>query len=182
MSEHQAWWRWFFYTPWRLAAAVVLLLALAGTAAALAAHQSNPRPYHGGATGAGPSATFPAAPPTQIPLPGASNAQPAGTTAAQAAVAFVKAWAGHQPSQAAWLQAMAPYSSSYLLSQMSSTTPDAVTATKVTGAAVSADTSGGNLTVMVVPTDNGTMSVKLQKLPTGWVADDIEPGAQPGQP
>ncbi len=179
MSERQFGWRWFFYTPWRLAASVVIVVLLAGTAAALASGGSTPR-YRPDGTGAGPSATFPASPDTQIPTPGASNTQPAGTSATAAATAFVKAWAGHQATQNEWLQAMAPYCSAYLLQEMSSTTPDAVDSTKVTGPAVSVDTSGGDLTVVVVPTDDGVQSVKMQLLPTGWVADDIEAGDQAG--
>jgi hypothetical protein len=86
------------------------------------------------------------------------------------AVNWVKAWATHPAgiTNAQWLAQLKPYTTDEFLPQMATVDPANVPATKVTGSAVSVDSTTSSV-VTDVPTDGGTIQVTVITTPNeGW--------------
>jgi hypothetical protein len=90
--------------------------------------------------------------------------------ALEVAVSWVKAWATHPAgiTNAQWLVQLKPYTTDEFLPQMATVDPANVPATKVTGSAVSVDSTTSSV-VADVPTDGGTIQVTVITTPSqGW--------------
>ena len=83
---------------------------------------------------------------------------------------WVAAWAKHPAgiTNQQWLEQLKPYTTDEFLPQMGTVDPANVPATKVTGAAVSVDSTTSSV-VADVPTDGGTIQVTVITTPSqGW--------------
>lgn len=103
------------------------------------------------------------------PLSTATPAPPASQALA-VAVSFTKAWANHPAgiTSQQWLAGLKPYTTDEYLPQLASVDPANIPATKVTGAAVSIESTTSSV-VADVPTDGGTLKVTVIMTPQqGW--------------
>ncbi|MEV6609242.1 hypothetical protein [Kutzneria sp. NPDC051319] len=95
---------------------------------------------------------------------------PPSPQALDVALKWVKAWVNHPAGITAqqWLDQLKPYTTDEFLPQMGSVDPANVPATKVTGAAVSVDSTTSSV-VADVSTDGGTIQVTVITTPSqGW--------------
>lgn len=98
------------------------------------------------------------------------TAAPPALQALDVAVKWVTAWAKHPAgiTNQQWMDQLKPYTTDEFLPQMSSVDPANVPATKVTGAAVSVDSTTSSV-IADVPTDGGTIQVTVITTPAeGW--------------
>jgi hypothetical protein len=95
---------------------------------------------------------------------------PPAPQALDVAQKWVTAWAKHPAgiTNQQWLEQLKPYTTDEFLPQMGTVDPANVPATKVTGAAVSVDSTTSSV-VADVPTDGGTIQVTVITTPSqGW--------------
>ena len=95
---------------------------------------------------------------------------PPSPQALDVATKWVTAWVKHPAgiTNQQWLDQLRPYTTDEFLPQMSSVDPANVPATKVTGAAVSVDSTTSSV-IADVPTDGGTIQVTVITTPSqGW--------------
>jgi hypothetical protein len=95
---------------------------------------------------------------------------PPAPQALDVAQKWVSAWAKHPAgiTNQQWLEQLKPYTTDEFLPQMGTVDPANVPATKVTGAAVSVDSTTSSV-VADVPTDGGTIQVTVITTPNqGW--------------
>jgi hypothetical protein len=112
--------------------------------------------------------------------PPPSFSPPIPPAAAQAATAFVTAWAAHT-TDPAWLDTLRPLVTADLAAGLASTDPSSVPAHRVTGVAVgTGDTGGGQAVVL---TDAGPVDLVMVSSPSGgrYLISDVEPGRVPGR-
>lgn len=98
------------------------------------------------------------------------TAAPPAPQALDVATKWVTAWAKHPAgiTNQQWLDQLKPYTTDEFLPQMASVDPANVPATKVTGAAVSVDSTTSSV-IADVPTDGGTIQVTVITTPNqGW--------------
>jgi hypothetical protein len=188
-------WRWPLYSPRRFFSCLAVLLALVAVSNMIFGGSSLP-PADRDATasaatvspsGTGtptdslplptgsslPSGTETAPSPTASPRPATSGgAQQAATTA----LAFTRAWADHAKPPAQWLAGVSRYADPEFATQLKSTDPRNVPASKVTGAPHPVAVYYASATVEV-PTDAGTEAVELVSDGRTWLVVDIHPKA-----
>jgi len=122
-------------------------------------------PGDGSATGSSGTEETRLTAPLSTPTPAPPDPQ-----ALEVAVSFTRAWANHPSGVTGeqWLNGLKPYTTDEYLPQLSSVNVDNIPATKVTGAAVSVDSTTSSV-VADVPTDGGTLRVTVEKTPNqGW--------------
>jgi hypothetical protein len=98
------------------------------------------------------------------------TAAPPAPQALEVAVNWTKAWATHPAgiTSQQWLAQLKPYTTDEFLPQMATVDPSNVPATKVTGPAVSVDSTTSSV-VADVPTDGGIIQVTVITTPQqGW--------------
>ncbi|MFI9386233.1 hypothetical protein [Kutzneria sp. NPDC052558] len=177
-------WSWPLRSPRHLVMFVVIVVAI-GIVVALAIPPSSPSnsaqtPGDTASSGAagptgssgqstpGDTTTSPATRLTS-PLLSPTPAPPA-PQALDVALKWVTAWAKHPAgiTNQQWLDQLKPYTTDEFLPQMASVDPANVPATKVTGAAVSVDSTTSSV-LADVPTDGGTIQVTVITTPNqGW--------------
>jgi hypothetical protein len=178
-------WSWPLRSPRHLITFVIIIVAI-GIVVALAippappSRSSSQTPGDtttsdaGGSTGSSgqssPSDTT-TTPATRLTSPLLSpTAAPPAPQALDVALKWVTAWAKHPAgiTSQQWLAQLKPYTTDEFLPQMASVDPANVPATKVTGAAVSVDSTTSSV-LADVPTDGGTIQVTVITTPNqGW--------------
>jgi hypothetical protein len=176
-------WGWPLRSPRHLVTFVIIIVAL-GIVVAMLLPKSAPTRSAGAATDTtsdtttATSGSAQGAPddtatsgPTRLtsPLLSPTPAPPA-PAALDVATRWVTAWARHPAgiTNQQWLEQLKPYTTDEFLPQMSSVDPANVPATKVTGAAVSVDSTTSSV-LADVPTDGGTIQVTVITTPNqGW--------------
>jgi hypothetical protein len=177
-------WGWPLRSPRHLITFVIILIALGIVVAMLiprAASTNGAQPAGdttsdtAGATSSSSQGQSPtdtttsAATRLTSPLLSPTPAPPA-PAALDVATKWVTAWAKHPAgiTSQQWLEQLKPYTTDEFLPQMASVDPANVPATKVTGAAVSVDSTTSSV-VADVPTDGGTIQVTVITTPNqGW--------------
>ena len=176
-------WGWPLRSPRHLITFVIIVVALgivvallipkapsSGSAQPAGDTTSDTATATGSSGGQSPTDTT-TSPQTRLtsPLLSPTPAPPAPQALA-VATNWVKAWATHPAgiTNAQWLAQLKPYTTDEFLPQMSSVDPANVPATKVTGAAVSVDSTTSSV-IADVPTDGGTIQVTVITTPSeGW--------------
>jgi hypothetical protein len=191
-------WRWPLYSPRRFFSCLAVLLALVAVSNMIFGGGSSLPPADRDATASAatvtPSETGTATPTDPLPLPSESGlpsvaetppsptASPRPATsngarqAATTALAFTRAWADHAKPAPQWLAGVSRYADPEFATQLKSTDPRNVPASKVTGAPHPVAVYYASASVEV-PTDAGMVVVELVSDGHAWRVVDIHPKA-----
>jgi hypothetical protein len=187
-------WRWPLYSPRRFFSFLAVLLALVAVSNMIFGGGSSLPPADRDATASAatvtPSETGTATPTDTLPLPSGSDL-PGGTEtplsptasprpatsngarlAATTALAFTQAWADHAKPAAQWLAGVSRYADPEFATQLKSTDPRNVPASKVTGGPHPVAVYFASASVEV-PTDAGLVVVELVSDGRTWRVVDI---------
>ncbi|MFC0547529.1 hypothetical protein [Kutzneria chonburiensis] len=175
-------WGWPLRSPRHLITFVIIIVALGiivamvipkapSTGSAQPTGDTTSGTSSGGTSNQSTDTTTTTTQPTRLtsPLLSPTPAPPA-PQALDVAQKWVTAWAKHPAgiTNQQWLEQLKPYTTDEFLPQMGTVDPANVPATKVTGAAVSVDSTTSSV-VADVPTDGGTIQVTVITTPNqGW--------------
>lgn len=175
-------WGWPLRSPRHLITFVIVILALGiivatiipksgSTGSAQPAGDTTADTASSTSSSGAPTSGTTTTPQTRLtsPLLSPTPAPPAPQALA-VAVNWVRAWATHPVgiTNQQWLAQLKPYTTDEFLPQMTTVDPTNVPATKVTGSAVSVDSTTSSV-IADVPTDGGTIQVTVITTPSeGW--------------
>ncbi|GAA3439464.1 hypothetical protein [Kutzneria kofuensis] len=175
-------WGWPLRSPRHLITFVIIIVALGiivamviprATPTGSAQPTGNTTSDTAGSTGSSGQSTSETttSPQTRLTSPLLSpTPAPPSPQALDVALKWVKAWVNHPVgiTNSQWLEQLKPYTTDEFLPQMASVDPANVPASKVTGAAVSVDSTTSSV-VADVSTDGGTIQVTVITTPNqGW--------------